>query len=110
MHVVNEGDTPRLRWSLGRDLSGTTSVQVLIREDGATVPLALASAGSVDGDAVDGIVSLKLDATDWDAGKLEPDKVYRVAVKTTHPSLGILTHPNGYAPEYAILVTKSNLA
>lgn len=109
MHVVNEGDTPKLRWSLGRDLTGTTQVRVLIREDGATAALALANTGAVDGDATDGVVSLQIAAADWDVGKLEPNKVYRVKVETTHPDLGVLTHPNTYSPQSEILKTISDL-
>lgn len=109
MHVINEGDTPKLRWSLGRDLTGTTAIRVLIRKDGATAPLALGNSGVIDGSAADGVVALQINATDWDVGKLEPDKIYRVKIETTHPDLGVLTHPNTYSPQSEILKTISDL-
>jgi hypothetical protein len=99
MHTVKRGDTKTLRWNLGRDLSGVTEAKVIVKPDPAATP-AVQRNGTID-DAVGGIVSLPLIASDYDVGKLyvRPDP-FLVEVQTQP---GPLTHPDdGYELIYVV--------
>lgn len=108
MHIVNRGDTPRLRWALDRDLTGTTSQTLLLRESGAAVIVALTGALVID-DPAAGIVAYKVQDADWGAGKLAAKKTYWVKVETVHPTLGRLTHPNTWTPQFEKIVVLDDL-
>lgn len=110
MHVIKRGDTPRLRWSLDRDLTGTESATLRVRPEGGSVSF---SRAMVIDDMDTGIVAYKMLATDWGPGKFETDllvaDVYKVEVETVHPTLGTLTHPSVYSPEHDKIVVQADL-
>jgi hypothetical protein len=89
-HTVKRGDTKTLRWDLGRDLTGVSSVRVIMAATAGATPV-LDRAGTIDSPPTAGIVSLVLAPTDYGSAKLQAGKRYLVEIET---SPGPLTHPD----------------
>lgn len=91
-HSIKTGDTPTLRWTLGRDITGATC-RILIADRTGTL---VVDRQAIVEDPTGGIVSLTLGATEL------PEGTYRVEVETTTGEI-ILTHPDNRYESIAVM-------
>lgn len=88
-HTTKTGDTPTLRWTLGRDITGATP-RVIIAKSGRNPETIVDRAATVE-DATTGVVSITLTPVETST----PGS-YAVEVETTSGGV-VLTHPSdGY--------------
>jgi len=77
MHIVKQGDTPRLRYSLQRDLAGVSALRLLAFRPGGD-ELVIDRAMDIE-DAVTGEISVQLEAEDT----AQPNYLHALVRETT---------------------------
>lgn len=102
---VKRGDAKLLRFELGRNLTGVSSVTLLLAERKTNGALLITRAGSIE-TAATGVVTFQLATDDYGTGKLVAGQSYRGEVETQP---GPLTHPDGGQFPYINLAVLADL-